>query len=129
MNLLANTQTSQIFTKKIFFFTKLKRKIIELTEKKGGQAWKFFNYKFTAGVNRRISLYPANLPPEAMWHSLYPANLPPEAMCINLYRNILLTEKMKEYSQPYKFTAGGNAIQPLLQTLHSAGKITMTGKK
>jgi hypothetical protein len=55
-------------------------------------------------------------------HILYPANLPPEAMCVrNLYKNILLTEKMLERSQPYKFTAGGNAIQPLFGKLTAGG--------
>jgi hypothetical protein len=65
MNLLANTQTSQNFTKKKFFFTKLNRKIIELTEKTVAKR-ENLKKKFTAGANTLISLYPANLPPEAM---------------------------------------------------------------
>jgi hypothetical protein len=64
--LLAITQTSQNFPKKYFFFTKLKRKIIELTEKTWWPSVKIFkkqiyrrrqyvniplSCKFTAGGN------------------------------------------------------------------------------
>jgi hypothetical protein len=58
-------------------------------------------------------LNPTNLPPVAMRYNLYPANLPPEAMYENLYIKNKPTQKMREYFQPYQFTAGGNAIQPL----------------